>query len=76
MTSIPSPLLSRREAAAFLGLKEQTLAAWASLGRYDLPFIRVGRLVRYRQIDLERWLDKRAVGALEDPHNRRPSLQN
>jgi len=52
-------LLTRDEAARYLGLKPQTLAVWASTGRYELPFIRAGRYVRYRKQDLDRWLDSR-----------------
>lgn len=45
----PNTLLSRKEAAEFLGVKEITLAVWKSTKRYDLPVVKVGRLVRYRQ---------------------------
>jgi len=55
-------LLTRQQAAEYLGLRRQTLAAWASTGRYGLPFIRVGRKVRYRQSDLDRWLRERTCG--------------
>ncbi len=54
-----SPLLSRREAAEFLGVKEGTLGVWHTTNRYPLPVIKVGRLARYRQEDLERFLDAR-----------------
>jgi excisionase family DNA binding protein len=56
-----SPLLSREEAAAYLNVRPQTLAVWATTGRYSLPMIRVGRRIRYRQADLDRWLAKRTV---------------
>jgi excisionase family DNA binding protein len=52
-------LLTRQEAAEFLGLREQTLAAWYSTGRYGLPVVKVGRRVRYRLRDLEAWLQER-----------------
>lgn len=52
-------LLTRGQAASYLGVAEQTLAAWASSGRYDLQFIRVGRCVRYRVRDLDAWLAAR-----------------
>jgi excisionase family DNA binding protein len=60
-TVVPDPhgLLTRAEAAAYLGLKEQTLAVWASAGRYALPYVRCGRLVRYRRSDLDAWLARR-----------------
>jgi excisionase family DNA binding protein len=45
--AVPCPTLGRKEAAEFLGVQEQTLAAWACNHRYGLPFIRVGRRIRY-----------------------------
>ena len=58
---VVSPLLSRREAAQFLGIRESTLAVWHATDRYPLPVIKVGRLVRYRRDDLERFLDQRTT---------------
>jgi excisionase family DNA binding protein len=55
-------LLSRREAAEFLGVKAQTLATWHVTGRYNLPVVKVGRAARYRQEDLEKWVASRTVG--------------
>ncbi|MDX2073589.1 MAG: helix-turn-helix domain-containing protein [Alphaproteobacteria bacterium] len=46
------PLLNRKEAAEYLGIKEHTLSVWASEHRYDLPYVKVGRLVKYRLSDL------------------------
>jgi excisionase family DNA binding protein len=47
-------LLTRQEAARFLGISPKTLANWASTGRNHLPIIKIGgRLVRYRQSDLD-----------------------
>ncbi len=59
-------LVSRERAAKYLGVAKQTLAVWASTHRYDLPYIRVGRAVRYRIADLDRWLASRTVGAVEE----------
>ena len=46
-------LLSRSEAAAYLGVSAQTLASWACNKRVDIPFVKIGRRVQYRRIDLE-----------------------
>lgn len=54
-----SDLLTRADAAEFLGVKKSTLDCWGYTGRYGLPFIRVGKLVKYRRADLERWLESR-----------------
>jgi excisionase family DNA binding protein len=48
-------LMTRAQAAEFLGLREQTLAKWAS-DRRHLAFVKIGRNVRYRQRDLEQFL--------------------
>ena len=52
-------LLTRPQAARYLKITPQTLAVWASVGRYDLPMIKVGRCVRYRRADLDEWIDAR-----------------
>ncbi|MBK4739217.1 helix-turn-helix domain-containing protein [Noviherbaspirillum pedocola] len=45
-------LKSPGQAAGFLGASIQTLANWRATGRYSLPYVKVGRLVRYRESDL------------------------
>lgn len=52
-------LLTRKEASNYLGVTEGTLAVWASTKRYELPYIKVGRLVKYRQSDIVEFLKKR-----------------
>ncbi|MGA7181260.1 MAG: helix-turn-helix domain-containing protein [Thiobacillaceae bacterium] len=56
------PLLTRRQAAEYLGVKEKTLAQWATAGRYGLPYIRVGRKAMYRQSDLDAFIERNVVG--------------
>ena len=51
-----SELMSRKEAADYLGVKEQTLACWATNKRYALPYIKIGRLVKYKREDLEQFI--------------------
>lgn len=58
-------LLTRQQAAEFLGLAVVTLEVWASSQRYDLPYIKVGRAVRYRREDLEAFLERNTVGRVE-----------
>ena len=52
-------LLDDKAAAAVLDVTPGTLSVWRSTGRYALPFLKVGRKVRYRHSDLLAWLDKR-----------------
>ena len=61
--SIYNDLVNRPEAARYLCVSVATLAAWASEGRYDLPYIKVGRLVKYRKADLDSFLQRRTQNA-------------
>jgi hypothetical protein len=38
-TTVEAALLTRREAAAYLGISEQTLAIWKCSGRYTAPIM-------------------------------------
>lgn len=57
-----SDLLSRKQAAEYLGLSEGTLAVWACTGRYNLPMVKVGRLVKYRLADLVAFITNNVIG--------------
>ena len=59
----PPEFLTREQAAEYIGVKPQTLGAWASSGRYNLPMVKVGRLCKYRRSDLDAWLQARTIGA-------------
>ena len=52
-------LLDEHEAANLLQISPGTLQVWRSTGRYALPFVKVGRRVRYRPEDLQKWLQDR-----------------
>lgn len=52
-------LLTESEAAKFLDVKVCTLQVWRSTGRYALPYVKVGRNVRYVQSNLIHWLSAR-----------------
>lgn len=50
-------LLTEDEAAALLKVQPATLATWRVRGRPNLPFVRVGRCVRYRQQDISAFIE-------------------
>ena len=52
-------LLTDDEAAKILDVTCGTLQVWRSTGRYKLPFIKVGRNVRYVKSNLIDWLRER-----------------
>ena len=55
-------LLTRAEAAKYLGIRPQTLALWACTHRYALPFVKVGSLCKYRREQLDKFLADRTIG--------------
>ncbi len=59
---LTDPLLTPPEAAAYIGVTENTLSVWRCVGRYNIPFIKVGRLVKYRKSALDTFLDMRTHG--------------
>jgi excisionase family DNA binding protein len=52
-------LLTRKETADLLGVSCGTLAVWVSCKRYPLPYIKVGRLVKYDYEDVLKFLELR-----------------
>ena len=51
--------MNTQTAAAYMGLKPQTLSAWRCSGRYCLPFLKVGRKVLYKKTDVDTWMCSR-----------------
>lgn len=56
-------LLNVEQAAEFIGITSHTLDVWRCTKRHSIPYLKVGRLVKYRRLDLEAWLTSRTIGA-------------
>ena len=54
-------LLDNAQAAEFLGVSPTTLTTWRCTQRYDLPYVKVGGLVRYAETDLCEFIESRKV---------------
>jgi excisionase family DNA binding protein len=59
------PLLDQDRVAEQLGVRSKTLEAWRSRGGGP-PFVRVGRLVRYRSSAVESWIRSRERRSTSD----------
>lgn len=59
------PLFTPPQAAIYLEVTESTLSVWRCTGRYNISFVKVGRLVRYRKSALDAFLDRRTTGGAE-----------
>lgn len=54
-------LIDETEAAKLLGLERQTLTNWRCTHRVCLPFVKVGRTVRYRKSDLLEFVNENTI---------------
>ena len=54
-------LLTPHEAGEYLGVAPETLNVWRATRRYKIPYVKVGRSVRYRLTDLEAFVQQRLV---------------
>lgn len=54
-------LLTPQEAARILGVSVNTLNVWRCTKRYNLSYIKMGRSVRYRPEDVQRFIETREV---------------
>ncbi|MEQ0776194.1 helix-turn-helix domain-containing protein [Paraburkholderia tropica] len=59
----PPALLTTAEAAEYIGSTPKTLEIWRSTRRFALPYVKIGRNVRYRRADLDAWIASRVVAA-------------
>jgi excisionase family DNA binding protein len=62
----PQELLGTGDAAAYLDVKPGTLEVWRCTKRYAIPYLKVGRCVRYRRSDLDAFLESCVVGGNAD----------
>jgi excisionase family DNA binding protein len=68
-TESPEKLLDVPGLSYFIAVKKSTIRKWVHARR--IPFLKVGRCVRFRRSSIEEWL-KRC--AFEGRSNRKPSI--
>lgn len=56
-----SKLLTMDEASEYLGISKLTLYGWVSARK--LGFVKVGRLVKFKQEHLDKWIEQHTVKA-------------
>ncbi|WP_412470260.1 MULTISPECIES: helix-turn-helix domain-containing protein [unclassified Halobacteriovorax] len=57
-------LLSIEEASSFLSVKVSRLRT--AVFRKEIPFVKIGRLVRFKQEELIKWIDSKTIKAEEE----------
>ena len=63
-----SKLLTMGEASEYLGISKLTLYGWVSARK--LGFVKVGRLVKFKQDHLDKWIEQHTVKARPASHQR------
>lgn len=63
--ALQNHLLTPAEAGAILGVTVGTLQIWRTTRRYPLPYVKSGRLVRYRIEDVQAFIESRTVSPVE-----------
>lgn len=58
-------LLSERQSAEYLGVVPKTMQAWRVRGGGP-TYLKIGRLVKYTQHDLDKWLEGRRRESTSD----------
>ena len=56
--------MGMNETSEFLGIKKPTLYNW--IVQRKIPFIKVGRLTKFKSSELEAWLEKRTKDESEN----------
>jgi excisionase family DNA binding protein len=59
-------LLIMDEAAKYLGISKLTLYGWVSARK--LGYVKIGRLVKFKQTQLDAWIDQHTITARRDSH--------
>lgn len=55
-------LMTPEQVAEYLGISIETLNVWRCTKRYNLPYVKAGRLVRYPIEDVETFVASRVHG--------------
>ena len=63
----PNRLLTEKEVEAEYGINHRTLQAWRVRRSDGIPWVSLGRAVRYRVKDVEAWLESKIRRSTSDP---------
>lgn len=58
-------LISTEQAAKYLGVSTRTLANWRCFGTPNIPYSKIGRIIRYRLEDLDAYIEKHSHNGVQ-----------
>lgn len=50
-------IVDTSEASILLHTPEKSLIKWRSTGEHNIPYVKIGRSIRYRTADLRAWIE-------------------
>ncbi|MBI3605579.1 MAG: helix-turn-helix domain-containing protein [Nitrospirae bacterium] len=56
-------LMSVSELSLYLNVKVKTLYGW--IGQKEIPYLKIGRLVRFEKTEIDRWLEEKKVSPFD-----------
>jgi hypothetical protein len=62
LTFADDVLATPEEAATLIKIQVATLQKWRSTGENNIPYVKIGRSVRYRVSDLKAYVDRHVRG--------------
>jgi Helix-turn-helix domain len=60
-------LWTPKQTSERIRIGEPTLAVWRSTRRYNLPYVKIGSRVFYRESDVEKFLSSRTMSGISEP---------
>jgi len=57
--------MTKKQLAELLGLSVYTIDSWVS-ERREIPFVRMGRRVKFDRADIDEWVERQKVRPLEE----------
>ena len=67
-----SELVTACVCAAMLDIKVGTLNVWRCRKRYALPFVKIGKSVKYKRSDIEKFIASRTFSGVDPDPEARP----
>lgn len=58
--------LSQKDVAKILNIKVSTLNHWRCVKRYEIPYIKLGRVIMYPESEFAIWLNKYKNNSVSD----------
>lgn len=58
-------IVNTSEASILICTPEKSLIKWRSTGEHNIPYIKIGRNVRYRTADLRQWIEAHVQGVVK-----------